>query len=205
MIFHGGYYYYSESRNKRHIWIRRSRTIAGIGQDPGVRVWSAPQRAPIPITFGPRNSISSTANGSSITPRTMATTRTTACGCLNRERRPRGQYRCRGRLETGGWAIDGTVMTLDDGRKYFIWSGWPGKRNGRQNIYIAPMQDPVTIAGPRALIASPTAMGTRRHAHLRRAAGLEAQRRYFHRLFGQRELDARLLPRTAPQQYRQTR
>ena len=44
MFFHGGFYYYSETRNRRHIYIRRSRTIAGIGQDPGVRVWSAPSR-----------------------------------------------------------------------------------------------------------------------------------------------------------------
>src|SRR5678815_40475 len=44
MIFHGGYYYYSESRNKRQIYIRRARTIAGIGQDPGVCVWNAPAR-----------------------------------------------------------------------------------------------------------------------------------------------------------------
>src|SRR5580765_5360459 len=44
MIFHGGFYYYSETRDKRHTWIRRSRTIAGIGQDQGVCVWSAPAR-----------------------------------------------------------------------------------------------------------------------------------------------------------------
>ncbi|HSU54136.1 MAG TPA: family 43 glycosylhydrolase, partial [Candidatus Dormibacteraeota bacterium] len=44
MIYHGGFYYYSETRNRRHIYIRRSRTIAGIGQDAGVRVWSAPRR-----------------------------------------------------------------------------------------------------------------------------------------------------------------
>src|SRR5436305_3603946 len=44
MIFHGGFYYYSESRNYREIFIRRSRTIAGIGEDPGVCVWTAPQR-----------------------------------------------------------------------------------------------------------------------------------------------------------------
>ena len=42
MIFHGGYYYYSETRDKRHIYIRRSRTIQVIGRDPGVCVWSAP-------------------------------------------------------------------------------------------------------------------------------------------------------------------
>jgi GH43 family beta-xylosidase len=58
-------------------------------------------------------------------------------------------------LQTGGWAIDGTVLTLDDSRKYFVWSGWPAKRNGQQNLYIAPMQDPATISGPRVLLASP--------------------------------------------------
>jgi len=42
MILHGGYYYYTESRDQRHICIRRSRAIAGIGQDEGACVWSAP-------------------------------------------------------------------------------------------------------------------------------------------------------------------
>src|SRR5256885_10200526 len=45
MIFHGGFYYYSETRAQREIFIRRSRTIAGIGRDPGVRVWTAPTLA----------------------------------------------------------------------------------------------------------------------------------------------------------------
>ena len=44
MIYHGGVYYYCESRNKRQIWIRRSRTIAAIGADAGVCVWTAPRR-----------------------------------------------------------------------------------------------------------------------------------------------------------------
>ena len=69
---------------------------------------------------------------------------------------PRGRFESRGQLETSGWAIDGTLLTLDDARRYFLWSGWPGRRNGSQNIYIAPMSDPVTISGPRVLIAAPT-------------------------------------------------
>ena len=52
-------------------------------------------------------------------------------------------------------AIDGTPMMLEDGRRYFLWSGWPGKRNGQQNIYIAPMCDPLTISGSRVVIAEP--------------------------------------------------
>jgi len=42
MIFHGGFYYYSESRGDRRIFIRRARTIGGIAADPGVCVWTAP-------------------------------------------------------------------------------------------------------------------------------------------------------------------
>ena len=42
MIYHGGFYYYSEARDRRDIYIRRARTIGAIGQDPGVLVWSPP-------------------------------------------------------------------------------------------------------------------------------------------------------------------
>ena len=38
---------------------------------------------------------------------------------------------------------------------FFIWSGWPGEKDGQQNLYIAPMQDPVTLGRERTLICSP--------------------------------------------------
>ena len=38
---------------------------------------------------------------------------------------------------------------------FFIWSGWPGKRDGQQNLYIAPMKDPLTLDGERTMICSP--------------------------------------------------
>src|SRR5262249_24592444 len=46
MIFHGGFYYYSESRDDRQIFVRRSRSIAEIAADPGVCVWTAPACGP---------------------------------------------------------------------------------------------------------------------------------------------------------------
>ncbi|MCP4452372.1 MAG: family 43 glycosylhydrolase [Planctomycetes bacterium] len=52
------------------------------------------------------------------------------------------------------WAIDGTVLKHKD-RLYFIWSGWEGDVNAQQNLYIAPMRDPKTLAGPRVLISKP--------------------------------------------------
>lgn len=156
MIFHGGYYYYSESRNQQQIYIRRSRTIAGIGNDPGVCVWSAPAAgansenvwAPELHLIDGRWFIYFAAdNGNNRNHRMWV---------LEAEGSdPFGRYRCRGCLETGGWAIDGTPMTLDDGRLFFLWSGWPGRRNGQQNLYIAPMSDPLAISGPRVLLATP--------------------------------------------------
>lgn len=56
---------------------------------------------------------------------------------------------------TDRWAIDGTVLELPDGKLYFIWSGWEGKENVAQNLYIAPMSDPLTISGERVCISRP--------------------------------------------------
>jgi GH43 family beta-xylosidase len=71
---------------------------------------------------------------------------------------PSGPYRELGKIAaaTDRWAIDGTVLQL--GRAiYFIWSGWPGFQDGEQNLYIARMRTPWSIAGDRALLSEPTA------------------------------------------------
>ena len=157
MIFHGGFYYYSESRNDRQIFIRRSRTIAGIAADPGVCVWTAPVIgrnsdhvwAPELHLIDGRWFIYYAADDGQNENHRMWVLESEGSD-------PRGKYRCRGQLETDGWAIDGTILTLEDGRRYFFWSGWPGRSNGQQNLYAALMKDPVTISGDRVMIACPT-------------------------------------------------
>jgi GH43 family beta-xylosidase len=71
---------------------------------------------------------------------------------------PLGPYRELGRISDPAhdvWAIDLTVLR-HDGRLYAVWSGWEGVNDGfPQNLYIAPMADPSTIDGERALISSP--------------------------------------------------
>jgi len=52
------------------------------------------------------------------------------------------------------WAIDGSVFS-HEGQLYMIWSGWEGDVNGQQDIYIAKMENPWTIAGKRVRISSP--------------------------------------------------
>jgi GH43 family beta-xylosidase len=156
MILHGGYYYYSETRNRRQILIRKSRTIAGIGQDPGVCVWTAPTRgrrhdnlwAPELHLIEGRWFIYYAADDGQRRNRRMWVLESDGPD-------PCGRYRCRGELATGGWAIDGTVMSLEEGEKFFLWSGRRSEGKGQQNIYICRMKDPLTLTGPRVLIATP--------------------------------------------------
>jgi GH43 family beta-xylosidase len=157
MIFHGGFYYYSESRGDRQIFIRRSQTIAGIALDPGVCVWTAPivggnsdhiWAPELHLIDGKWFIYYAADDGENENHRMWVLESEGSDPC--------GRYCCRGQLDTGGWAIDGTILTVDDGRRYCFWSGWPARRNGQQNIYVAPMKDPRTIGGPRVLIGSPT-------------------------------------------------
>jgi GH43 family beta-xylosidase len=59
------------------------------------------------------------------------------------------------------WAIDGTVFELDNNELYFAYSGWPLDRapddfnENTQQIFIARMSDPTTLASPPVMISSP--------------------------------------------------
>ena len=69
---------------------------------------------------------------------------------------PRGRYEMVGQITdpSNKWAIDGTVMELN-GELYFLWSGWEGDKDGKQNLYIAHMSDPCTIDSERVMISTP--------------------------------------------------
>ncbi|QPH40746.1 glycoside hydrolase family 43 protein [Pedobacter endophyticus] len=55
---------------------------------------------------------------------------------------------------TDKWAIDGSVFVYKK-QLYMIWAGWEGDINQKQEIYIAKMKNPWTIAGERHKISSP--------------------------------------------------
>lgn len=157
MILHEGLYYYCQSaKGDTGIRIRRSPTIAGIAHDEGTVVWTAPKRgmnsreiwAPELHFINGKWFIYYAADDGDNDNHRMWVLESESAD-------PLGKYICRGCLETGGWAIDGTPLVLNDGRLFFIWSGWPGQRNGQQNLYIAPMNNPFTVSGPRVLIAEP--------------------------------------------------
>ena len=68
----------------------------------------------------------------------------------------RGAWVMKGKLAdpSDKWAIDGSVFE-HRGRLYLVWSGWEGDSNGRQDIYIALLKNPWTVAGRRVMISSP--------------------------------------------------
>lgn len=72
-------------------------------------------------------------------------------------RGPKGPFHLKGKLRPpyhDRWAIDGTV-TFINGRLYYAWSGWPSLRNGRQNLYIALMDNPWTLTHHVSCISQP--------------------------------------------------
>lgn len=70
---------------------------------------------------------------------------------------PQRPYRLKGRIAdpSDRWAIDGTVLATEDGRRYLVWSGWEGGQDVAQSLYIAPMANPWTLAGSRVRISTP--------------------------------------------------
>ncbi|SFU59479.1 Beta-xylosidase, GH43 family [Pustulibacterium marinum] len=69
----------------------------------------------------------------------------------------KGTWEFKGKIDThpDRWAIDANVYNYNN-QLYMIWSGWEGKTNGQQNIYIAKMKNPWTLEGNRILISEPT-------------------------------------------------
>jgi GH43 family beta-xylosidase len=53
------------------------------------------------------------------------------------------------------WSIDGTPLEVK-GKRYFLWSGWPGETDGRQDLFIARLLDPTLCDERRVLISKPT-------------------------------------------------
>jgi GH43 family beta-xylosidase len=69
-----------------------------------------------------------------------------------------GRFVEKGRLAVPGddaYAIDATVHRRADGRLYCLWSGRQESGRGPQNIYIAAMENPWTLKGPRIRLSTP--------------------------------------------------
>ncbi len=156
VIFLDGAYNYCYSRGDR-ICVRQSKNLAEIARGPEVVAWKPPPGrpyskeiwAPELHAIGPRNYIYFAADDGENANHRMYVLESEGPD-------PRGPYRLRGRLSatTDRWAIDGTIGWLN-GHLYFVWSGWEGVENTRQDLFIAPMSNPWTLFGERSCISVP--------------------------------------------------
>ncbi len=155
ITYHAGNYYYCES-SPEGVFLRVSPDFTELGRAPARRVWAPPASGPfskniwapeLHVLDGRAHIYVAADDGDNANHR---------MGVLVAETDDiLGPYRLASILDTQGWAIDGTVLTLDDGRRYFIWSGWPGKKDGQQNLYIARMKSPTELQGRRVLLKRP--------------------------------------------------
>lgn len=163
-------YYYIRSSNNR-IWISTARTLTGVFTAPSSAVWSAPDTgwnrgnvwAPELHFIDGRWYIYYAAGkpGAPFTSQRAGVLQSVGSDAI-------GAYVDRGMLYTGDsagtglgnrWAIDLTVTRLGD-RLYAVWSGWAGNATTDktpQQLYIAPMVNPWTIAANRVMISAPDA------------------------------------------------
>lgn len=155
VMWHRGLYYYCESSSEG-IFVRVARDFLALAEAPRRLVWSPSPTGPASKNIwapemhfldGRCYLYFAADDGRNANHRMWVLAAETSD--------PAGRYALAGRLETGGWAIDGTILSDARGGRFFVWSGWPGKRNGRQNLYIARMQSPVELVGERVLIAEP--------------------------------------------------
>ena len=153
--FHAGHYYYTES-SPSGIFVRVAKDFRSFGSASRRRVWTPPSRGPVSRNlWAPelhfidgRHYIYFAADDGD-----NARHRLWILGALSDN--PAGDYTLLGSFETQGWAIDGTTFTDAVGHRYLVWSGWPGDRDGCQNLYVARMKSPCELATPRVLLASP--------------------------------------------------
>ncbi len=149
--------FHAVNTDGRRIFLRRSSDAWNLFEQPAIVVWKAPVRgpdskhlwAPELHRLGPRWFIYYAADdGRNRNHRLWALE---AAGDD-----PAGPYRSRGMVQTGGWSIDATVLPGSGGKRFLLWSGWEGALKGAQNLYLAPLADPVTLAAPRVLLTQPT-------------------------------------------------
>lgn len=159
VVFHDGYYYMTYTTGSSVV-IHRSTRLAGtngLGQAPAVAAFYPPAPynkdvwAPELHFLQGKAYVYYAADDGNNTNHRMFVAQSDLTG-------PTFSFSGKGKIydpSTDRWAIDGTVLEATNGSLYFIWSGWPGTQDGLQNLYIAPMKDPLTLSGPRVLLATP--------------------------------------------------
>ena len=125
VVFQDGIYH-AINTNGRVLFVRSSRDLVELYRREPIAVWTAPPRGPnskhvwapeLHFLQGKWFIYYAADDGRNRNHRLWV--------LESRGADPAGRYRSRGMLQTGGWAIDGTLCRDVEGRLFLIWSGWP--------------------------------------------------------------------------------
>jgi GH43 family beta-xylosidase len=159
LVYYEGYYYLTATTGTSELIMRKSPTLAGLKTAPAVLIYRETEPSRCCNMWAPEFHLLDGPNGlrwyyyyTAGTAGTLDNQRTYVLESEGTD--PLGPYTFKGRIFdpfNDGWAIDGSILELDD-QMYFLFSSWVGFN---QSLFIAPMSDPWTISGPRVLIAQP--------------------------------------------------
>jgi GH43 family beta-xylosidase len=157
VTYHDGFYYYTNSTGSRLV-IWKTKTMPGLTTAPRTVIWKPPVGtayskeiwAPeLHFLQGKWYMYFAADDGSNNHHRIYVLENSSADPTL-------GDWTFKGQVGdvTNKWAIDVSVSE-HKGQLYMLWAGWEGDINVQQNIYIAKMENPYTIKGPRVKLSSP--------------------------------------------------
>jgi GH43 family beta-xylosidase len=157
VIYHDGFYYYTNSTGTR-LMIIKTKTMQGLAAATRTVIWKPPVGtnyskeiwAPeLHFLQGKWYMYFAADDGSNDHHRVYVLENPSADPTI-------GEWTFKGQVgdPTNKWAIDVSVFE-NKGQLYMLWSGWEGDTNSQQSIYIAKMENPYTIKGERAKISSP--------------------------------------------------
>lgn len=156
-IYHEGFYYYMHT-TARNLTIWKTRDLAELKKAERKVVWTPPATGPYSKDIWAPELHRLNGKWYIYFAADAGTNQTHRLWVLeNASPDPlRGEWVMKGKLADASdkWAIDGSVFE-HRGQLYLIWSGWEGETNGRQDIYIARMTNPWTVAGARVRLSKP--------------------------------------------------
>ena len=157
IIYNDGFYYYTNTSGSR-LFLRKARNLDELKSAESVTVWTPPADtsyskeiwAPELHFIGGKWYIYFAADDGRNSNHRMYVVENPSPDPTQ------GKWEFRGKVSdpSDKWAIDGSVFEYKK-KLYFIWSGWEGDEDGRQDIYIALMNNPWTIKGQRIRISVP--------------------------------------------------
>lgn len=156
-IYHEGYYYYTHTTG-RNITLWKTKSLDQLRTAPSKVVWTPPATGPNSHDIWAPELHFLNGKWYLYYAADAATNQTHRLWVLeNSAADPlQGTWVDKGQLTdaTNKWAIDGSIFE-NQGQLYAVWSGWEGDENGRQNIYLARLKNPWTIAGERLKVSTP--------------------------------------------------